>query len=91
MADAEIDAPDGDAVFVAVEGTRQPVITCLIIDGGDALVKYITIAHKGEVVDTIEASTLSDTVLTLDGDVDVVTLLRLQVWVLKAFCEEAEK
>ena len=78
MAHADIDTPDVDTIFVPVEGTFHPFVLWAF-DGGDALVEDVTIAHDGEIVDTIQDAAVADAVLSLDGDVKVVALLWLQV------------
>ena len=77
VAHTDIHAPDIDTVLVPIEGTLLVLVG--IVDGGDALVEDITVAHEGEVIDTVQNATVPDAVLSLYGDVEVVTLLRLKV------------
>ena len=79
MAHADVNAPDIDTVLVPVKRTLLPLI--VVVDGGDTLVEDVTIAHEGEVIDTIQDATMTDAVLTLEGDIEVMALLGFKVWI----------
>ena len=65
MGHADIHAPYSHAIFVPVERTWH-ALTFSAIDGGDALVEDIAIAHDREVVASVENSSVTDAVGALD-------------------------
>ena len=85
MSYAEVYSPNRDAVFVTIERTGQCltslIVHVVIVHRSDALVEDVAIAHEGEVVATVEKAAVADTVGSFEGDVEVVALLRLQVWI----------
>ena len=85
MSYAEVYSPNRDAVFVTIERTGQCLasltVHIVIVHRGDALVKNVAIAHEGEVVAAIEKAAVADAVGSLDGNVEIVALLGLQVWI----------
>ena len=80
MSHADIHTPYCHAIFVPVERTWH-ALTLSAIDGGDAFVENIAIAHDREVVASVENSSVTDAVGALDGEIEVVALLGLEVWI----------
>ena len=75
---AGIHTPDGHTVLVPVECAWHALVVAAV-DGGDALVEHVAIAHEGEVVAPVENSAVTDAVSTLGGEIEVVALLGLEV------------
>ena len=78
VADTHIDAPYLDALLIPVERTFHPLVQSAV-DGGDAFVEDIAIAHDGEVVASVEDSPVVDAPGPFKGDIEIMAPLRLQV------------
>ena len=78
MGHADIHTPHRHAVFVPVERTWHALIVTAI-NGGDAFVEHVAIANEREVVAPVDNSAVADAVGTLEGKIEVVALLGLEV------------
>ena len=78
MAETHVYAPNRNAFLVPVECAFHAVVEPTV-DGDDAFVENVAIAHESEVIASVGESHVIDAIRTLEGYIEVMALLWLKV------------